>query len=370
MRIGIDARTILNPEKEDSIGVGHYTYQLIRHLLEIDKKNEYVIFFDFRAREKDVKKFQRDNSKVVFFPFSDYKKYMRGFYDEILENAAIQREKLDVFHSPDPRSKIPFGYKGKTVVTFHDLGVYKLSQCYPRFRRIKEKAKYSLASKRAGKIISVSESTKQDLMNVLKVKEGKIDVVRSGLDKRFFEYIGNTEKVKGKFGIKKKYILFLGTLEPSKNISGLLRAFASFKKKYVAGKKNGKKFDYQLVLAGKRGWRAHEYVEEAKKLGIFKDIVFTGYIIGDEIVPLFRGSEFFVLPSLHEGFGTTVLEAFATETPAIVSNVSSLPEITDGAARLIDPSSVDEIAKALWDFSRDEGMRNEYAKKGLKQAKV
>src|SRR3989338_8286986 len=137
MRIGIDARTILSPEKGEAIGIGHYTYQLIRHLLDLDKENEYVIFFDFRVREKDVKKFSRPNVKIKFYPFSDYKKYLPGAYSEILGTATLQKENLDVLHSTSPQSRIPAAYRGKTVVTFHDLGVYKASKCYPKMRMLR-----------------------------------------------------------------------------------------------------------------------------------------------------------------------------------------------------------------------------------------
>src|SRR4030042_2153591 len=106
MRIGIDARTILNPEKGEAIGVGHYTYQLIRYLLELDKVNEYVLFFDFHVREKDVKKFTRPNVKIKFYPFSDYKKYLPVAYNEILGSAILTKEKLDLIHTTSPLSRI------------------------------------------------------------------------------------------------------------------------------------------------------------------------------------------------------------------------------------------------------------------------
>ncbi len=135
MRIGIDARTILNPEKGEAIGVGHYTYQLIRHLLDFDKENEYVLFFDFRVREKDVKKFTRPNTKIKFYPFSDYKKYLPGAYSEILGTATLAKENLDILHSTSPLSRIPVGYRGKCVVTFHDLAIYRVSSVLPHGKR-------------------------------------------------------------------------------------------------------------------------------------------------------------------------------------------------------------------------------------------
>lgn len=367
MRIGIDARTILNPEKGEAIGVGHYTYQLIRNLLELDKVNEYVIFFDFHVREKDIKKFSKPNVKIKFYPFSDYKKYLPGAYSEILGTATLLKEKLDVLHSTSPMSRIPVGYRGKCIVTFHDLAIYKVPQCYPRVKVARDKAVYSLMAGKGDKIITVSNSTKNDLKEIFKVPEERISVIYSGLDKRFLEEPKiDGQKILDRYGITKKYILFLGTLCPSKNITRLLEAFASFKEKI---KKENNPFDYQLVLAGKRGWLSQEYVQIVKDLGIAKDIVFTGYIIGDEIVTLFRKAQFFIMPSLYEGFGMTVLEAFATGTPAIVSKVSSVPEIAGDAAFYVDPMNMGEITEAMMKFSKDENLRNGYKAKGLEQVK-
>lgn len=367
MRIGIDARTILNPEKGDAVGVGHYTYQLIRNLLELDKKNEYVLFFDFRVREKDIKKFTKPNVKIKFYPFSDYKKYLPGAYSEILGNATLSKEKLDVLHSTSPHSRIPTGYRGKCVVTFHDLAIYKIPQCYSVLKVARDKAIYKLMAGKTDRIIAVSESTKNDVKEIFRIAPEKMDVIYSGIDERFFEEPRIEEnKILEKYGITKKYILFLGTLEPSKNIARLLEAFLIFKEKT---KKEGLRFDYQLVLAGKRGWLSQEYVQISKDLGIHKDIVFTGYVIGDELVPLFKNSQFFVMPSLYEGFGMTVLEAFATKTPAIVSRVSSLPEIAGDSAYYVDPMSKEEISEAMLKFIENEDLRNEYRIRGLEQAR-
>ena len=368
MKIGIDARSILNPEKGDAIGVGHYTYQLIRHLLKNDTENEYVIFFDFRVREKDIKKFTRQNVQIKFYPFSDYKKYLPGAYNEILGTAILQKEKLDVLHAMSASDRIPTGYNGKTVVTFHDMAMFNIPQCLPAVKRMRDKTVAKLMAHKADKIIAVSEDLKNDVQKFLDVSNEKISVIYSGLDERFFEQSQeDSGKVLGKYDISKKYILFLGTLEPSKNIVRLLKAFSLFKQKQK--QKNSGRFDYQLVLAGKRGWLAQEYHQIIKDLGLVKDVVFTGYIIGDELVPLFRKSEFFVMPSLYEGFGMTVLEAFATETPAIVSRTASLPELAGDAAYFVNPASTEEIVDAMMLFSEDSSLRDRYRSLGLAQAK-
>ena len=369
MKIGIDARTILNPQKGEAIGVGHYTYQLIRYLLKIDKENEYVLFFDFRVREKDIKKFSQPNVKIKFYPFSDYKKYLPGAYSEILGTATLAHEHLDVVHTTSPMSRIPISYRGKTIVTVHDLAVYKVPDVFPKIKRVKTKATLKLMAEKADKIIAVSNSTKEDIKNIFKYPAEKIEVIHSGFDKRLFEQSKfSREKVLEKYSIgkDKKYILFLGTIDPIKNITRLLRAYKIFRESYT---KKNKKCHYKLVLAGKKGWLAKEYKQIAKDLGIFKEVIFPGYIIGDELVPLFKNADFFVMPSLYEGFGMTILEAFATETPAIVSNVSSIPEVAGKAAYLVNPLDVQSIAKAMIEMANNEKLKNKYRERGKEQLK-
>ncbi len=369
MRIGIDARTILNPEKGDSIGIGHYTYQLIRHLLDIDRENEYVLFFDARVREKDVKKFTRPNVKIRFYPFSDYRKYLPGLYNELLGSAILTKEKLDVLHTTSPVSRVPKRYKGKVIVTVHDLAFYKVPEAFPKPQITKMKAILNLMTDKADRIITVSESTKKDLEEILESPAEKIRVIYSGFDKRFFEApVISREKVFEKFGIPDAYVLFLGTLEPIKNITRLFEAFKTFKG-ILAKDPNSEKYpDYKLVMAGKSGWLAKEYKQMAKDMGIGNDVIFTGYVAPEELVPLFKNAEFFVMPSLYEGFGTTVLEAFATETPAILSRVSSIPELADLAAELVNPNDAKNISDAMVRFAKDQELKDLYRKRGKERA--
>lgn len=366
MKIGIDARTILNPEKGDEIGVGHYTYQLIRHLLDMDKKNEYVLFFDFRVREKDVKKFSRPNVKIKFYPFSDYKKYLPGVYNEILGVAILGKEKLDILHSTSHSSRIPVGYTGKTIITINDLTALKIPEVLPKVSKMRSLTLLNLMTSKANKIIAVSNSIKQDIIKNFPKAKDKIEVVYSGFDKRLFEEYdpSDKEKMLSKYEIKDKYILFLGTLEPVKNIVRLFEAFKIFRNSL---KRENIFSDYKLILAGKRGWLSNEYRQIAKDLGISKNVAFTGYVIGDELVPLFKNADFFVLPSLYEGFGSTILEAFATDTPVLASNVSSIPEIAGDAALLVNPMNISEIADNMIRMAKDEKLRNELREKGKKQ---
>ncbi|QQS61610.1 MAG: glycosyltransferase family 4 protein [Candidatus Moraniibacteriota bacterium] len=364
MRIGIDARTILNPEHGDAIGSGHYTYQLIRHLIEEDKKNEYVLFFDYRVREKDIKKFSLPHVSVRFYPFSDYKKYLPGAYSEILGLATITREKLDILHSTSVMSRIPLLYKGACVTTIHSLGAFVFPEMYSIPQRIREQSLIRYMVKKSDHIISASQFLSDEIVEKFGVKKKKISVVYAGVDERFFKApTGDGADFRVKHKIATPYALFLGTLSPINNITRLLEAFALFLKMKGVSK------DFTLVVAGKSGWFSEEYRQVAKDLGILSRIAFTGYVVGDDLLPLFHNAEFFIMPSLYEGFGSTVLEALATGTPTIATKASSIPEIARDAVTYIDPRNIQEMAQTMNLFVKNEKLRHECAQKGIQQAK-
>lgn len=364
MKIGIDARTILNPEHGDSIGSGHYTYQLIKHLLLLDKENQYVLFFDYRVREKDIKKFSLPNVSIRFYPFSDYKKYLPGAYSEILGLATISRENLDVLHSTSVMSRIPLLYNGKSITTFNSLGTFAFPEMYPPSRRIKERSLLRYMAQKSDRIIAVSHFLADEIKEKLGLDTKKISVVHAGLDSRFFK-APESDGVDFRVGhkITSPYAFFLGTISPINNIPRLIEAFALFRKMKGVHK------DFKLVIAGKRGWLSEECKQVAKDLGVLSHVIFTGYVVGDDLVPLFHNAEFFIMPSLYEGFGSTILEALATGTPTLASKVSSIPEIAGDAVRYIDPRNKEEMAQEMYGFVKNEKIRHEYAQKGVKQAK-
>jgi glycosyltransferase involved in cell wall biosynthesis len=364
MRIGIDARAILNPEKVAPTGVANYVWQLVKNLLEMDKSNQYILFFDFKVQDKDVKRFTQPNVKIKFFPFSDYKKYMPAAYSEILGMATFARERMDVLHTTSPLYRVPATYRGKIVTTFYDFAPYQRGDLFPKLSTAKLKTLYSFAAKKSDRIIAVSESTKKDAQEFLGYPADKITTIYNGIDKRFFEdgeYSG--DNLKKEHVILGKYILFLGTLEPRKNLSRVLDSFAHFKKNY----KNN--FDYQLVVAGKRGWLEETYFQQVKDLGIAEDVIFTGYVGGDELRPLYANAEFFVMPSLWEGFGQTIVEAMACGTPCLVSKVSSIPEIAGDAAYFVDPHDTEGIAKGMVELASNKELREKLSSAGREQAK-
>lgn len=372
MRIGIDCRTILNTN-EEMTGISHYTYYLVKYLLSIDQENEYVLFFDNKFSQKE--QFMGPKVKIVKLPFYQYKKYLPLAYSQMLISAFFAREKLDLLHAP--ANIIPLFYKGPAVVTIHDLAIYKFPEFFPGNKIIKQ----SLATKilvpntinKAKKIIAVSQNTKKDIIDIFGVPEEKIQVVYEGVISHGKNCPNQADfaTVSKYYGIKEKYLLFVGSLEPRKNIINLVKAFKNYK--LTEGDKTT---DLQLILIGGKGWKndnIFKTIQEANQILSTKEkdepIKYLGYLPLAEKLSLIAHALAFIFPSFYEGFGLPVLEAMSMSTPVITSNVSSLPEITGpNGALLINPYKESEIQEAISQIITDEGIREQLAIAGYQRA--
>jgi glycosyltransferase involved in cell wall biosynthesis len=382
MRVGIDCRTILNPGYGENAGVGHYTYYLVSNLLKLDKKNEYVLFFDNLLSKTAAEELVADapNIKLKFFPFHQYKHFLPFAFSHLLTAGALEKEKLGVFHSP--AYTLPMAYRGKAVVTVHDLAIYKNPKWFPsKFlvgQSFSTRKLVPESLKKAAKIIAVSEHTKKDIVEIFKIKPEKIEVIYEGVEIR--DIPGKKEGVcgietevcfddlKARYGLKDNYVLFLGTIEPRKNIDALIKAFCALSRK---NKEIGEK--YQLVLAGAKGWKHEKVFEEIRKYknnaGQSGAVKYIGYVSARDKFALMKDAACFIFPSLYEGFGLPVLEALSLGVPTITSKVSSLPEIVGEAAVLVNPEKVTEIVDALEKVLTDRQLQSNLREKGIAQAK-
>jgi glycosyltransferase involved in cell wall biosynthesis len=408
MKIGIDCRTILNPSGGEQAGVAHYTYYLVKNLIDIDSENQYVLFFD--KRFKDISEFSKYKNVIVkYFPNHRWKKYLPFIYSQVLILKTINRENLDIFHSP--ANTLPLGYKKKSVITVHDLGIYKFPDFFPRNRfsgqAYATRVLVPKSISRAEKIIAVSKNTKKDIVEEFGTDEEKIEVVYEGVltKKEICHDISSLDEIKKHHGIAGKFILFLGTIEPRKNIVMLVKAFRSASLIYDSPLR-----DYQLIIAGARGWHdapVYQVISDAnasilgiseKRSGserrsgldirpkpkkaqqgerrvasgrrVTQPIKYIGYASHADKMALLCNTSCFVFPSLYEGFGLPVLEAMSLGAPVITSNISSLPEVTgsDGAI-LVDPSKESEIADAIVKIISDDGLRESLVISGHKRSK-
>lgn len=362
MRIGIDAQTVLNPAMGSAAGLGHYTYQITRFLLKADQKNEYVVFVNYRVRDKDLEKLKKyRNVTIRRFPFSYYKNFLPVVYSETLANAFFSKEGLDVLHVPGGR--LPIGYRRKFTVTAHDLALSKNPEMFPKKDLVKYRMK-APAYKRADAVIAPSEAAKKDLKEFFYADEDRIRVIPNAFDEKFYKVasLEDIRAVKQKYGIDGEYLLFMNTIKPINNLSRLIEAFYKLR---ITLKTEMPRSNYKLVLAGKSGWMGDEIKQMAKDFGLKNEVIFTGYIEPKDLNPLFDGAELFVSVPIYEEFGSTVLEAFASGLPVVCSSVTSYPEIAGGAARMVDPYDVDGIKDAILEVLRDENLRAEMIEKGI-----
>lgn len=329
MRIGIDCRTILDPDHGEKAGVGHYTYYLVKYLLKLDRTNHYVLFYDHRSTA--VKQLQRKNVQLVRLAYSEYKRYLPYAYSHVYVARALNKAKLDVFHSP--ANVYPLQYQKPTVVTVHDLAIYQHPEWFPAKQNFSINTLVPRSLRGAQHIIAVSHSTANDIVRQFKISKPKISVVYEGYESVKVPTKLQVHAILKKLNLPEKYFLYIGTLEPRKNIAGLIAAFD-----HLVQRKPKRYGKTQLVLAGAKGFQFEDnyHAIQSAKSGRIR---YVGYVSAQTKLALLHGATAFVFPSLYEGFGLPIVEAMSCGVPVITSNTSSMPEVAGKAAVLVNPTS-------------------------------
>lgn len=393
MRIGIDCRSLMIRPYGEQGGIEYYTHTLIKHLLAIDKENEFVLFFDNSVTDKPH--FNEQNVSIRYFPFSEYKRYLPFTYSHMLMAGFLQREKLDVFHSP--AHVVPLFYSGKSIMTIRNLALFKHPEWFAKDYLPAVPTEFLSRSlftmkvlmpqsiKRADKIVTFSKDTKQDIMKIFKVPSKRIHVVYPGIEDHPISQYNTAEdrkKITSRFGIIKDYIFFIGTIEPRKNLIGLVKAY------YALLLENPELVRYQLILAGEKGSKYDELfdaidicnrdlekrgpiewsrsLEETKK---YAPIRYLGSITYEEKALLLRNAACFVYPSFYEGFCSTVLQAMNYHVPVIISRIRSLMELVGNAGVFIDPGKIDEMRRALTGILLKKEIREKFIESGRMRSK-
>ena len=349
MKVGVDAR-MLNV-LDDKAGLYQYTTNLIANLLEIDPDSSYKILCGFRCP-------MRAPSANVF-------RIPGRLCHFLLERLKIQVEwlvgKVDVFHGPC--FYLPQCRTARTVVTIHDLMVFKHPEFLFQDRAETIQNQIVSSVKSADAIIAVSEFTKREIMGLFGISPKRIRVIANGVSDRF--HIGNMvvgpEEIKKKYEVTKPYLLFVGNIEPKKNISFLIRAFMLLRERF--------KYPHQLVIVGKKAWGFPSIQNLVIDLGAEKKVLFLGLVPDNDLPALYRGAELFVFPSLFEGFGIPVIEAMACGTPVIASNNTSLAEVVDDAAILFNPTDIEDLVNKMHSVLDYEELRHGLVQRGLTRAK-
>ncbi len=258
---------------------------------------------------------------------------------------------------------VPPFVRGKTIVTVHDLTYITHPETMDRRTRIILKLTAKRSMKRADKIIAVSQFTKSEIIKYLGIAPEKIEVIYNAVDLTLYrdDFLpADIERVKEKYGIEGDYFFYLGTLEPRKNLERLINAYAVLLAKHT-------KLPL-MVIAGKKGWLYEKIFEDVRRLNIEDKIIFTDYVPTEDAPILMNGAKAFLFPSLYEGYGMPVIEAMACGTPVLTSDCSSLPEVAEGCAVMIDPLSVESLTNGLERLYLNEALCSDLSTRGRKIA--
>lgn len=358
MRIGIEGK-VLTPNIG---GIGRCAINLVRALLsraaEVYPAMEFVIY---TAPQTDPEILKGVNADIC----ARFRRIKSSLLrSSLLLPAGIVLERIDLFHGLD-QAGIPLFFKrGNSVVTLHDVIPLALPWAFPRRRRLVLTAALSRVRRQADVIIVPSEAARDDVVEYLKVGQERVVVIPWGCESGFQPLgdPGHLEGMRRQYGLPDRYILFLGTLEPRKNVTTLLQAFSLLRhEKLDQGLK--------LVIAGGRGWGDESLLTRVEALGLRDHVIFTGFVEEEHLPDLYREALLFVYPSLYEGFGLPILEAMACGTPVITANTSSMPEVAGGAAILVEPTKPEALASAMASVLADPALREELRRKGIARAK-
>lgn len=271
-------------------------------------------------------------------------------------------KKYDLLHAPG--YILPYNWKKASVLTVHDL----IALDYPQYCQNETVTYFKIlladSIKKATKIIAVSNKVKADILHRFDIKEEKIHVIYHGISERFKRLSANnkiTDSIREKYNLPKKYILFVGNIEPKKNLVNLINAFYKLK--------NKNEIEHKLVIVGKKGWKDKFVYKSVSKLKIDRELKFIGYIPEEDLPAIYSMADLFVFPSLYEGFGIPPLEAMSCEVPVLISNRGALPEITGGSCMQVDPYNIEEIANQIYKLLTDKKMSERLVEEGKEWVK-
>lgn len=347
MRIGFDARMA----HYSTAGIRRYIYGLLGGLMCADRENRYTVFQS--RKDRNIPQ-QPSNFRTRFLWTPCHNRW-----EQLALPVELSFTRLDVFHSPDFIP--PFRRRCRSVITVHDLAFLH----YPEFLTEDARRYYGqihVAVKSADAIIAVSQNTRKDLVEMVNAPPGKVHVVYEAPSALYRPLDQNAGGMPGSIhALPQPFLLFVGTLEPRKNLPALLRAMVKIKAE------RGDRTPL-LVIAGKKGWLYQETLDLITTLGLSKNTFLFGPASPEELLWLYHLAEMMILPSVYEGFGLPVIEAMACGTPVVCSRVSSLPEVAGDAAVLVEPQDTDALASAICRVLDDTALRVGMRKAGLDQA--
>jgi glycosyltransferase involved in cell wall biosynthesis len=353
LHIAIDASRVTVARRT---GTEHYALRLIRALVALESPHRFTLYFRDTPAPGLLPEADRvgGRARCRVIP-------LRRLWTHIRFAAALWADRPDVTFVP--AHTLPIFFPGRAVVTVHDLGYRRFPEAHPRTERLYLDLTTRFSARRARRILADSQATRDDLTDLYRIDPGKIVIAYPGVEGISRADSEAIAAARTRYGIPACYFLFLGTIQPRKNIRRLAEAFA----RYIELTGDA---EAALVLAGKPGWLIDPARDVLAALpeAVQGRIILAGYVADADVSGLYSGALALVFPSLYEGFGFPVLEAMRCETPVLCANTSSLPELAGDAALLVDPLDVAAMAAGMARLAREPALRAELAARGRQQA--
>lgn len=352
MRIAIDIRKI------HQFGIGTYIWNLIRNLGDVDTSNEYRLI----GSDRNFQELGQLPPNFMQLPQPEEDSILRN---QFVLPMVLRKHAVDIVHVTHHQS--PIAVPSRLVVTIHDcVHVLFPPDNQSKFRNYRNYLHSQQVVKRANKVIAVSESTKDDLISIFNLPASKISVIHNALDSRFAQtaHAENPAEVLERYQLKDPFILYSGRIRPHKNLHRLIEAFAVLKSELG---NTGPLRNLKLIIIGDE-LSQHQYLRlTVVRSGVQQDVRFFGFVPYPVLRVFYQSAAMFAFPSLYEGFGLPPLEAMANRTAVLASNTSSLPEVLEDAALLVNPENVFEIARGMKTILLDEDVRRRLIEKGVRQ---
>jgi glycosyltransferase involved in cell wall biosynthesis len=352
MRIAFDATAApIQP-----VGAGRYILEMAQALSRLDAEMELVIIAQTAGAQR-LNLGGSTRTKLLVQP--DRSPIQRLLWEQVSLPGLLINEGVDLLHSP--HYTLPVRLKAPSVVTIHDLSFFRYPHLHLSSKRLLFQNFISISSRRGAAIITVSESTRQELLQITRISPRKVHTIHEGVTPDFHPIRDAQliQTVRKRYHLPETFMLFVGLIEPRKNLVDLLSAI------HIASKQDN---DFYFVIVGRTGWQVNQVFKTVEQLGLKSRVIFTGYIPQEDLPVLYNMSRFFIYPSQYEGFGLPILEAMACGTPVITTQVSSMPEITGEAAMLIPLGDVETLALSIKRLWHDADLRQMMSKQGLQRA--
>ncbi|MCO6451085.1 MAG: glycosyltransferase family 4 protein [Caldilineales bacterium] len=353
-RVGIIATLLSTAATYRGAGIHIYSRQLLQHLVERERRISFTAFVSDDAYPPPP------GLSLVRSAHLTRSRLGRIIWEQTALPFLARSRQIDLWHGL--AYALPLTSARPGVVTIHDLSFLRYPQAFNASNRLYLSRITALSSRRAQRVIAVSEATAGEVHELLGVPRNRIDVVYNGVDDDFSTRPAvEIETYREQAGWPQRFILSVGTLEPRKNYPSLLRAYALYRQM--------SSHPLPLLIGGGKGWRYEEVYKLQSELRLEESVRFLGYVAPEQLPWLYNAAQLFVYPSLYEGFGLPVAEAMACGTPVITSTESSLPEVAGDAALIVSPYEVEEMAVAMRDILSDDARRQSMITAGLEQSR-